>query len=282
MENNVIQVGRRCLDLGRPAVMAIVNVTPDSFFAGSRTPGVEALRRRIRQVADEGADMIDVGGYSSRSGADDVSPEEELRRVSLALEIIREELPEAVVSIDTFRASVADGAMARYGTCIVNDIAAGELDPEIMAVAARYGAPYIAMHMRGTPADMQSRTAYRDIVGEVTDYLAGRLQAAREAGIRDVVLDPGFGFAKTTPQNYELLGGLECIVALGAPVLAGVSRKSMIYKVLETTPDESLNGTVALGWEALRRGARILRVHDVAPAVQEVKLFDYYCRYGRL
>lgn len=282
MENNVIQVGRRCLDLGRPAVMAIVNVTPDSFFAGSRTPGVEALRRRIRQVADEGADVIDVGGYSSRSGADDVSPEEELRRVSLALEIIREELPEAVVSIDTFRASVADGAMARYGTCIVNDIAAGELDPEIMAVAARYGAPYIAMHMRGTPADMQSRTAYRDIVGEVTDYLAGRLQAAREAGIRDVVLDPGFGFAKTTPQNYELLGGLERIVALGAPVLAGVSRKSMIYKVLETTPDESLNGTVALGWEALRRGARILRVHDVAPAVQEVKLFDYYCRYGRL
>lgn len=282
MENNVIQVGRRCLDLGRPAVMAIVNVTPDSFFAGSRTPGVEALRRRIRQVADEGADVIDVGGYSSRPGADDVSPEEELRRVSLALEIIREELPEAVVSIDTFRASVADGAMARYGTCIVNDIAAGELDPEIMAVAARYGAPYIAMHMRGTPADMQSRTAYRDIVGEVTDYLAGRLQAAREAGIRDVVLDPGFGFAKTTPQNYELLGGLERIVALGAPVLAGVSRKSMIYKVLEATPDESLNGTVALGWEALRRGARILRVHDVAPAVQEVKLFDYYCRYGRL
>lgn len=282
MENNVIQVGRRCLDLGRPAVMAIVNVTPDSFFAGSRTPEVEALRRRIRQVADEGADVIDVGGYSSRPGADDVSPEEELRRVSLALEIIREELPEAVVSIDTFRASVADGAMARYGTCIVNDIAAGELDPEIMAVAARYGAPYIAMHMRGTPADMQSRTAYRDIVGEVTDYLAGRLQAAREAGIRDVVLDPGFGFAKTTPQNYELLGGLERIVALGAPVLAGVSRKSMIYKVLETTPDESLNGTVALGWEALRRGARILRVHDVAPAVQEVKLFDYYCRYGRL
>lgn len=282
MENNVIQVGRRCLDLGRPAVMAIVNVTPDSFFAGSRTPGVEALRRRIRQVADEGADVIDVGGYSSRQGADDVSPEEELRRVSLALEIIREEQPEAVVSIDTFRASVADGAMARYGTCIVNDIAAGELDPEIMAVAARYGAPYIAMHMRGTPADMQSRTAYRDIVGEVTDYLAGRLQAAREAGIRDVVLDPGFGFAKTPPQNYELLGGLERIVALGAPVLAGVSRKSMIYKVLETTPDESLNGTVALGWEALRRGARILRVHDVAPAVQEVKLFDYYCRYGRL
>lgn len=282
MENNVIQVGRRCLDLGRPAVMAIVNVTPDSFFAGSRTPEVETLRRRIHQVADEGADVIDVGGYSSRPGADDVSPEEELRRVSLALEIIREELPEAVVSIDTFRASVADGAMARYGTCIVNDIAAGELDPEIMAVAARYGAPYIAMHMRGTPADMQSRTAYRDIVGEVTDYLAGRLQAAREAGIRDVVLDPGFGFAKTTPQNYELLGGLERIVALGAPVLAGVSRKSMIYKVLETTPDESLNGTVALGWEALRRGARILRVHDVAPAVQEVKLFDYYCRYGRL
>lgn len=270
------------LDLGRPAVMAIVNVTPDSFFADSRTPDGEALRHRIRQVAAEGADVIDVGGYSSRSGADDVSPEEELRRVSRALAIIREELPEAVVSIDTFRASVAEGVMARYGTCIVNDIAAGELDPQIMAVAARYGAPYIAMHMRGTPADMQDRTAYGDIVGEVTDYLAGRLRAAHEAGIRDVVLDPGFGFAKTTQQNYELLGGLERIVALGVPVLAGVSRKSMIYKVLDVTPAESLPGTVALGWEALRRGARILRVHDVAPAVQEVKLFDYYSRYGRI
>ena len=270
------------LDLGRPAVMAIVNVTPDSFFADSRTPDGEALRRRIRQVAAEGADVIDVGGYSSRHGADDVSPEEELRRVSRALAIIREELPEAVVSIDTFRASVAEGVMARYGTCIVNDIAAGELDPQIMAVAARYGAPYIAMHMRGTPADMQDRTAYGDIVGEVTDYLAGRLRAVREAGIRDVVLDPGFGCAKTTQQNYELLGGLERIVALGVPVLVGVSRKSMIYKVLDVTPAESLPGTVALGWEALRRGARILRVHDVAPAVQEVKLFDYYSRYGRI
>ena len=149
------------LDLGRPAVMAIVNVTPDSFFADSRTPDGEALRRRIRQVAAEGADVIDVGGYSSRPGADDVSPEEELRRVSLALAIIREELPDMPVSIDTFRVSVAEGAMARYGTCIVNDIAAGELDPQIMAVAARYGAPYIAMHMRGTPTDMQYRERAR-------------------------------------------------------------------------------------------------------------------------
>ena len=264
------------LDLGRPAVMAIVNVTPDSFFADSRTPDGEALRHRIRQVAAEGADVIDVGGYSSRSGADDVSPEEELRRVSRALAIIREELPEAVVSIDTFRASVAEGVMACYGTCIVNDIAAGELDPQIMAVAARYGAPYIAMHMRGTPADMQDRTAYGDIVGEVTDYLAGRLRAAREAGIRDVVLDPGFGFAKTTQQNYELLGGLERIVALGVPVLAGVSRKSMIYKALDATPSESLAGTVALGWECLRQGASVLRVHDVREAADTVRLFRLY------
>ncbi len=277
-----IRVGGRTLDLRRPVVMAIVNVTPDSFFAGSRTPEVRAVRERVRRAVAEGASIIDVGGYSSRSGAADVPPAEELRRVSLAVEVIRNEFPEMPVSVDTFRAAVAEGVLSRFGPCIVNDISAGEFDADIMEVAARHGVPYIAMHMRGTPADMQGRTAYGDVAEEVAAYLAGRLEAARQAGIRDVVLDPGFGFAKTTEQNYELLAGMGRITALGCPVLAGVSRKSMIYRVLGITPEESLNGTTALGWECLRQGADILRVHDVAQAVQTVRLFDYYREHGRI
>ena len=277
-----IRVGSRLLDLQRPVVMAIINVTPDSFFDGSRTPEVRAVRERVHKAVAEGASIIDVGGYSSRPGAADVPPAEELRRVSLAVEVIRNEHPEMAVSVDTFRASVAEGVISRFGPCIVNDISAGELDADIMGVAARYGVPYIAMHMRGTPADMQGRTVYGDITREVVEYLAGRLEAARRAGIRDVVLDPGFGFAKTTAQNYELLAGMGGIAELGCPVLAGVSRKSMIYKVLGVTPDDSLNGTTALNWECLRQGADILRVHDVAPAAEAVRLFNFYREHGRI
>lgn len=277
-----IRVGSRLLDLQRPVVMAIINVTPDSFFAGSRTPEVRAVRERVHKAVAEGASIIDVGGYSSRPGAADVPPAEELRRVSLAVEVIRNEHPEMAVSVDTFRASVAEGVISRFGPCIVNDISAGVLDADIMGVAARYGVPYIAMHMRGTPADMQGRTVYGDITREVVEYLAGRLEAARRAGIRDVVLDPGFGFAKTTAQNYELLAGMGGIAELGCPVLAGVSRKSMIYKVLGVTPDDSLNGTTALNWECLRQGADILRVHDVAPAAEAVRLFNFYREHGRI
>ena len=288
-----IRVGSRLLDLQRPVVMAIINVTPDSFFAGSRTPEVRAVRERVHKAVAEGASIIDVGGYSSRPGAADVPPAEELRRVSLAVEVIRNEYPEMAVSVDTFRASVAEGVISRFGPCIakavetfgplvVNDISAGELDPAMLSVVADCGVPYIAMHMRGTPADMQGRTVYGDITREVVEYLAGRLEAARRAGIRDVVLDPGFGFAKTTAQNYELLAGMGGIAELGCPVLAGVSRKSMIYKVLGVTPDDSLNGTTALNWECLRQGADILRVHDVAPAAEAVRLFNFYREHGRI
>lgn len=262
--------------VGRPAVMAIVNVTPDSFYSGSRTQEAVAIRERVMKAAAEGADIIDVGGYSSRPGADDVSAEEELRRVSLAVSIIREVLPDMPVSLDTFRSGVAAGVLDKFGACIVNDISAGELDPRIMDVAASFGVPYIAMHMRGTPADMQRRTQYGDIAAEVASYLASRAEAARCAGVSQIILDPGFGFAKTTRQNYDLLAGMDSIVSLGYPVLAGVSRKSMIYKVLDITPAEALNGTTALHWECLRQGAAILRVHDVKAAVETVKLFGYY------
>lgn len=269
-------------DLSHPAVMAIVNVTPDSFYTGSRTPEESAVRERIRRVVSEGASIIDVGGYSSRPGAADVPPAEELRRVLLAVGAVRDEFPDMPVSVDTFRATVAAGVMERYGVCIVNDISGGTLDPEILSVAADYGAPFIAMHMKGTPADMQRRCNYGDIIKEVCDFLAGRLEAARRAGICDVILDPGFGFAKTTEQNYELLAGLGLLRTLGCPILAGVSRKSMIYKVLGVGPEESLTGTTALNWECLRQGADIIRVHDVAPAAEAVRLFNFYREHGKL
>jgi dihydropteroate synthase len=186
-----------------------------------------------------------------------------------------------IVSIDTFRASVARGVIEEFGPCIINDISAGELDHGIVAVAARYGVPYIAMHMRGTPADMQAHTGYGDITAEVSEYLFARASMLRGAGVKDIILDPGFGFAKTTAENYRLLAGLDRICGLGFPVLSGVSRKSMIYKVLDAEPSDTLAGTVALDWESLRKGACILRVHDVAEAVDMVKIFEYYREHGK-
>lgn len=269
------------LDFSRPQVMAIVNVTPDSFYAPSRTPGREAIEARIRRVTAEGAAIIDIGGYSSRPGADEVDPDEELRRVLLGTEAARRLAPAIPVSIDTFRASVAEEVIRCCGPVIVNDISAGELDGALPETAARYDVPYIAMHMKGDPQTMQSLTDYhREIVAEVLDYFETRIARLRALGMRRerLILDPGFGFAKTADQNYELLAGLHRLCALGYPVLAGVSRKSMIYKTLGSTPDESLPGTIALGWEALRQGAAILRVHDVKEAVDTVKIFDVFER----
>ena len=266
-------------DLTTPRVMAIVNVTPDSFFAGSRTPDAEAIERRVREAADAGCDLFDVGGYSSRSGAAEVTSEEEWRRVEAGVAAVRRIAPTLPVSVDTFRSEVAARAIERFGPLIINDISAGELDPAMPAVAAKYGVPYIAMHMKGDPKTMQSLTDYkRDITAEVVAYFEARVAALLAAGIarEHLVLDPGFGFAKTTEQNYELLAGLHRLCALGYPVLAGLSRKSMIYRVLGVTPAQSLAGTVALGWECLRQGAAILRVHDVREAVDTVRIFNAY------
>lgn len=267
------------LDLSRPQVMAILNVTPDSFFAGSRMPDAPHVERRVREAVAEGASIIDVGGYSSRPGADEVSPDEEWRRVELGVEAVRRLAPGMAISVDTFRSEVAARAIERFGPLIINDISAGELDPAMPAVAAKYGVPYIAMHMKGDPKTMQSLTDYkRDITAEVVAYFEARVAALLAAGIarEHLVLDPGFGFAKTTEQNYELLAGLHRLCALGYPVLAGLSRKSMIYRVLGVTPAQSLAGTVALGWECLRQGAAILRVHDVREAVDTVRIFNAY------
>lgn len=266
-------------DFRRPQVMAILNVTPDSFYPGSRTSDAEAIACRVHEAVEAGASIIDVGGYSSRPGAGEVSPDEEWCRVARGVETVRRLAPETVVSVDTFRAAVALRAVERFGPLVVNDITAGEADPGMLPVVARCGVPYIAMHMRGTPATMQSRTDYvPDVTTAVVEYFRGRVEAMRAAGIADwqMILDPGFGFAKTVEQNYVLLRGLHRLCALGFPVLAGVSRKSMIYKLLDTTPDRALAGTVALGWECLRQGATILRVHDVQEAVDTVRIFNAF------
>lgn len=267
------------LDFTQPRVMAIVNVTPDSFYSGSRTFDPQQIEERVRQVVREGASIIDIGGYSSRPGADIVNPEEEWRRVAEGLEIIRKTAPEMPVSVDTFRAEVARRAVETFGAVIINDISAGELDPEMLPLVAQYGVPYIAMHMVGDPQTMQSQTDYtHDITTEVVIYLSSRVEKMLTAGIRRdrIILDPGFGFAKTLEQNYHLLSELHLLCTLGFPVLAGLSRKSMIYKLLGTSPAEALSGTIALDWECLRQGAVILRVHDVREAVDTIKIFKQF------
>lgn len=260
-------------------VMAILNVTPDSFYAGSRALDPAALERRVREAMAGGASVIDVGGYSSRPGADEVPFDEEWRRVEAGIGAVRRLAPDLPISVDTFRSGIAARAIEAFGPLIINDISAGELDPQMLGTVAHYGVPYIAMHMKGDPQTMQSRTDYRrDITSEVVDYFRRRIGVLTAAGIRPerIVLDPGFGFAKTAEQNFELLGGLHRLCALGFPVLAGLSRKSMIYRSLGCSPDEALAGTVALGWECLRQGVRILRVHDVREAVDSVRLFNLF------
>lgn len=269
------------IDFRQPQVMTILNVTPDSFYPGSRTPQPEAIAQRIRDAVQAGCSIIDVGGYSSRPGADVVPPDEEWRRVAEGIDAVRRIAPHLAVSVDTFRAWVAERAVETFGPLIINDISAGELDAKMFSVAARYSVPYIAMHMKGDPQTMQGLTDYqRDITAEVYVYFESRIAAMQAAGIKDenIILDPGFGFAKTLDQNYELLAGLHRIVSLGYPVLAGVSRKSMIYKLLDTVPEGALAGTVALGWECLRQGAKLLRVHDTREAVETVRIFEAFER----
>lgn len=258
-------------DISVPQVMGIMNITPDSFYPGSRCWDEEVIRRRIRQVRDEGATMIDIGGYSSRSGADDVTPEEETRRLLKGIELTREEWPEAIISVDTFRAAVARECIAE-GADIINDIAGGDLDPEMFGTVAELHVPYILMHMKGTPQNMQAAPHYEDVTMEVMRHLGERVEQLHEMGVSDIILDPGFGFAKTLEHNYELLSRMDDLLVLGCPILAGVSRKSMIYRLLGTTPDEALNGTSVLHTIALQKGATILRAHDVREAAEVIEI----------
>ena len=268
-----INVNGTLMDLSIPRVMGIVNVTPDSFFAGSRTQTEAEIARRVEQLLAEGADILDIGGYSSRPGAADVPPEEERDRLRLGLAAIRRVCPDAVVSVDTFRADVARMCVEEYGVALINDISGGELDEEMFSTVARLGVPYVLMHMQGTPQTMQDKPQYDDVLRDVFLYFARKVQQLRDLGQKDIILDPGFGFGKTLEDNYALLAHMDELSSVfGLPVLAGVSRKSMITKVLGITPAEALNGTTVLNTLCLTKGAAILRVHDVRPAVEAVRL----------
>ncbi len=271
----------RELNFREPQVMAILNVTDDSFYAGSRNMEERAISERVVQAIEEGATIIDVGGYSTRPCAKDIPLEEEWQRVERGLKCIRYISEDIAISVDTFRSGVVERAVALVGDIIVNDISAGEADARMVDVVAHHKLPYIAMHMRGTPQTMQSMTQYEEGICEsVCRYFTQRVEFLRQRGVNDIILDPGFGFAKSVEQNFELLGGLSSLSALGYPVLAGLSRKSMIYRALDITPEESLAGTVALNWEALRQGASILRVHDVREARQVIELYNRVKKQG--
>lgn len=267
-----INVNGSLLDLSQPRVMGILNVTPDSFYAGSRTQTEAEIVRRVKQIVSEGAAIIDIGAYSSRSNADNVSAREEMERLRMGLKILFEIQPDAVVSVDTFRADVARMCVEEYGVAIINDIAAGEMDANMFHTVAALNVPYIMMHMQGTPQSMQQHPHYDNLLKEVFLYFARKMQQLRDLGVKDIILDPGFGFGKTMEHNYELLSHLEEFRIFELPLLVGVSRKSMIYRLLDITPQEALNGTTVLDTICLLKGADILRVHDVKEAVETVRI----------
>lgn len=255
-------------------MMGILNVTPDSFFDGGKYKDESQLLNQTEIMLSQGATFIDVGAYSSKPNAEFVTEDEELQRAVPVVELMLKHFPEAIISVDTFRAKVA-AACIESGASVINDIAAGLLDDDMIATVGKYKVPYIMMHMRGTPQTMTTLTHYEDIVGEMLKYFAERIDVARKHGIDDIIIDPGFGFAKTLEQNYEVMKKLELFTKItGLPLLSGISRKSMIYKVLGTTPQEALNGTTVLNTVSLIKGAKILRVHDVKEAMETVKIFN--------
>ena len=275
MLNYTINANGQLIDLGTPQVMGILNVTPDSFYSGSRKQTETEIAERVEQILAEGGQMIDIGAYSSRPNADDVSTKEEMERLRRGLQVLREKAPDAIVSVDTFRADVAKMCVEEYGVQIVNDISGGELDKEMFPTVARLGVPYVLMHMKGTPQTMQEAPHYDDLMKEVLLYFAEKIQQLRDLGQKDIILDPGFGFAKTLEHNYELLSHLEALQIFELPILVGVSRKSMIYKLLGTTAQEALNGTTVLNTICLMKGcANILRVHDVKECVEAVNIYQ--------
>lgn len=267
-----INVNGQLMDLSKPQVMGILNVTPDSFYAGSHGVTERYIVERLHQITNEGASIIDIGAYSSRFEAEDVSMEEEMNRLRTGLELIRKYYPDAIVSVDTFRADVARMCVEEYGVAIVNDISAGQMDKEMYPTIARLGIPYIIMHMKGTPQTMQNNPQYAHLLKEIFYFFSEKVQKLRDLGVKDIIIDPGFGFGKTLEHNYELMNHLEEFSLFELPLLVGISRKSMIYKLLGTTPEEALNGTTTLNTISLLKGANILRVHDVKSAMEAVKI----------
>lgn len=268
-----INCNGRLIDLSRPRVMGILNCTPDSFFDGGTYATKNQLLQQAEKMLTDGAHFIDIGAYSSKPNAQFVSEDEEINRLVPVIELIAKQFPDALLSVDTFRAKVAEAAV-NSGAAVINDISAGKLDDAMLPTVGKLKVPYIMMHMCGTPQTMTSLTQYDDIVHDMLLYFSERIAAARSYGINDIIIDPGFGFAKTLEQNYEVLKKMELFNMVQLPLLAGVSRKSMIYKLLGTTPQEALNGTTVLNTLALTKGAKILRVHDVKEAVEAVALFE--------
>ena len=261
------------IDLTKPKVMGILNLTPDSFYDGGKHKDLDAIIFQVEKMISEGADFIDVGAYSSRPKAEDISIDEELARILPMVEQLLKEFPELLLSIDTYRSIVAQECIS-LGAAMINDISAGKLDGDMMATIAEHHVPYIMMHLKGTPRSMQQRTNYDDLIGEILFYFSERVAMARSFGICDLIIDPGFGFAKTLGQNYKLLHNLQLFKTLKVPILTGLSRKSMIYGLLEIDADRALNGTTALNMVALLQGANILRVHDVREATECIKLAE--------
>lgn len=272
MKEKTLNMRGSLASLSTPWVMGILNVTPDSFYAGSRKQTEAAIEERIQTILAEGGKMIDIGGYSSRPDAAEVTPEEEMERLAFALNILKAHYPDVWVSVDTFRSGIARQCVEKYGVAMINDISGGELDKDMFQTVADLQVPYIMMHMRGTPQTMQQHTDYADLTGDIMRYFAEKVRQLNLMGVNDIILDPGFGFSKTLEQNYELMLHLSEFHLFDLPLLVGISRKSMIYRLLGGTPNDSLNGTSVLHTYALMQGAHILRVHDVREAVETVRI----------
>ncbi|MCX6301978.1 MAG: dihydropteroate synthase [Bacteroidia bacterium] len=269
-----INVAGKLMDLRIPKVMGILNITPDSFYKGSRVTDEKEILRIAKGMIEDGADMLDIGGYSSRPGAAKVTPEEEKARVLKAIRLIHTEFPDAILSIDTFRAEIAYEAVTSCGAGIINDISGGEADKNMFSVVQDLNVPYIMMHMKGMPENMQNNPVYDDVVADILKWFGNKIVRLQSAGVKDIILDPGFGFGKTIKHNFDILDRLGDFSVTGLPLLVGVSRKTMIWKTLDINPDEALNGTTVLNTIALMKGADILRVHDVREAVQAVRLTE--------
>jgi dihydropteroate synthase len=275
-KKRTLNFGGTLFDLSSPVVMGILNITCDSFYDGGRyTTEIEILKR-CETILSEGASIIDVGAYSSRPGSENISEREEHSKLTTALKFIRREFPGAFISVDTYRSGIVRSVVNDFGIHMINDISAGDMDAEMFEVIAGLQIPYIMMHMKGTPQTMQQQTNYEHLIRDIIRYFADKTERARQFGIHDVILDPGFGFGKTTEQNYQLLSGLDEFRVFELPIVVGISRKSMIYKTLETTPENALAGTIAANTLALLKGADILRVHDVKEAMDTIKVLKAY------
>lgn len=269
-----INFGGSLMDVSTPRVMGILNVTPDSFYSSSRTQTSKQIAERVEQLRNEGADIIDIGACSTRPGSEQPTIDEEMNRLQIGLKVVQDVWPEAILSVDTYRSKVAQMCVEEYGVAMVNDIAAGQMDEEMFPTVARLGVPYVLMHMQGTPETMQQNPHYDNLFKEICLFFAERINRLRQLGVKDIILDPGFGFGKTLEQNYQLLANLHGMRFMELPILFGASRKSMTWKLLNVSPEEALNGTTALNTIALMKGANILRVHDVKEAREAIKIVE--------